>query len=151
MHAAVIKPQAKSWSFAARPVEISANVPSNGVCAMNTVNSVEIGRYNALAQRWWDETGVRWPLHKPNALRVPYICEQIAGLGMADGKSLAGLRVLDIGCGAGLLAESIAKRGAQVVAIDPAAKNIAVAKDHARQQGFDIDYRVGTLDQSVGD
>ena len=118
---------------------------------MNTANSAEIGRHNALAQQWRDKPGVMWPPHKLNALRVPCICEQIARLGMADGKTVAGLRVLDIGCGAGLLAQSIASRGAQVVAIDPAGKNIAVAKDHARQRGFDIDYRVDTLDQSLGD
>ncbi len=118
---------------------------------MSTVNSLEIQRYNALAQRWWDASGVMWPLHKLNALRVPYICEQIAGHGLADGASLAGLRMLDIGCGAGLLAEAMASRGAQVVAIDPAVNNIAVARDHARQQGLDIDYRVGTLEEVVGD
>ncbi len=119
---------------------------------MSTLNNVELGRYNALALRWWDADGVMWPLHKLNALRVPYICEQIdrAGLAAEGEMPLDGLRILDIGCGAGLLSESMAARGADVVAIDPAANNIAVARDHARQQGLDIDYRAGVLEDVVG-
>ena len=121
---------------------------------VSTVKSVEVDRYNALAARWWDETGVMWPLHKLNALRVPFICEQIERLGLAGragARPLSGLRVLDIGCGAGLLAESMAERGARVVAIDPAQNNITIARAHAEQCGLEIDYRVGELDDVVTD
>ncbi len=120
---------------------------------MNTASNVEITRYNSLAATWWDETGPMWPLHKLNALRAPFIIDHVVrrGLGVGRVKPLTGLRVLDIGCGAGLLAESMAAEGADVVAIDPAEKNIAVASAHARQQGLAIDYRVGTLEEAVGD
>ncbi len=120
---------------------------------MNTVNSVEIMRYNALAATWWDEAGPMWPLHKLNALRAPFIAEHVVrrGLGTDGARPLTGLRILDIGCGAGLLAESMAERGADVVAIDPAEKNIAIAKAHAREQGLNVDYRVGTLEDAVGE
>ena len=112
---------------------------------------MEIERYNALAETWWDESGVMWPLHKLNACRVPFISHHIQAQGLALAENLSGLRILDIGCGAGLLSESMANLGAEVVGVDPAEKNIAIARAHARQSGLNIDYRVGTLETVEGE
>lgn len=90
-----------------------------------------------------------WPLHKLNDLRAPYVIKQICthlAIELTGPQPLAGLSVLDIGCGAGLLSEAMAKRGAEVTAIDPAERNIAIAQTHAKSRGLAIDYRVGSVD-----
>lgn len=116
-----------------------------------TVDSDEIARYNSLASTWWQPEGPMWPLHKLNDLRAPYVQDQICTLlahdiGPEPSKPLTGLTVLDIGCGAGLLAEALARRGASVVGVDPAARNIAIAAHHATRHGLEIDYRIGSID-----
>ncbi|MEM1154737.1 MAG: bifunctional 2-polyprenyl-6-hydroxyphenol methylase/3-demethylubiquinol 3-O-methyltransferase UbiG [Pseudomonadota bacterium] len=114
-----------------------------------SVDPAEIERFNALADQWWDPTGPMWPLHRLNATRVPYIVDtycKYRNQTTTDGKPLTGVTVLDIGCGAGLLSESMASRGAQVTAVDPAERNIAIAKRHAEVQGLDIDYRCGSVE-----
>jgi 2-polyprenyl-6-hydroxyphenyl methylase / 3-demethylubiquinone-9 3-methyltransferase len=114
-----------------------------------TINPAEVTRFEQLAATWWQEDGPMWPLHKLNQLRAPYVTEQICthlGIESAGAKPLAGLSILDIGCGAGLLAEEMAKRGAIVTAIDPAERNVAIAHTHAGSQGLSIDYRTGSVD-----
>ena len=93
----------------------------------------ELNKFDAMAADWWDPEGEMKPLHDINPLRTDYI-ERKAGL--------KGLNVLDIGCGAGLLAEAMAQRGAHVTGIDLAGDTIEAAKRHAEQSGLDIDYRV---------
>jgi 2-polyprenyl-6-hydroxyphenyl methylase/3-demethylubiquinone-9 3-methyltransferase len=108
-----------------------------------TANEEEISRFNALAATWWDPAGPMWPLHRLNRIRVPFILEVISKHGLARGPAAAplqDLRVLDIGCGAGLLSESMASLGAEVTGIDPAEKNIAIARTHAEAAGLQIDY-----------
>lgn len=115
----------------------------------NTVIQAEVQRFNQLAATWWQQDGPMWPLHKLNDLRAPYVTEQICkhlAIEAAGAQPLAGLSILDIGCGAGLLAEAMARRGAAVTAVDPSERNIAIAQAHADSQGLTIDYRVGSVD-----
>lgn len=93
----------------------------------------ELDKFSALANRWWDPDGPQKPLHALNPARLQYVAERVR---------LDGARVLDVGCGAGLLSEAMALAGAEVTAIDLAADLIRVARLHARESGADIDYRV---------
>lgn len=116
---------------------------------VTTANNDEIERFNALAATWWDLEGPMWPLHKLNAVRVPFILDVLAKHGMADGPSarpLQGVHVLDIGCGAGLLSESMAVLGATVTGVDPAERNIAIAASHAKAAGREIRYLHGSVE-----
>ncbi|HET7409226.1 MAG TPA: bifunctional 2-polyprenyl-6-hydroxyphenol methylase/3-demethylubiquinol 3-O-methyltransferase UbiG [Paracoccaceae bacterium] len=114
-----------------------------------TVDPREIARFNAMAARWWDPDGPLKPLHALNPCRLGYIVDQITAQHGRDPKArraLDGLRVLDIGCGGGLLTEPMARLGAEVMGADAGAENIAAAKAHARQTGLEIDYRVTTAE-----
>ena len=114
-----------------------------------TTNGGELSRFNALATTWWDPDGPMWPLHKLNTLRVPFILSVLARQGLTWGpesRCLEGLRVLDIGCGAGLLSESMAALGATVTGVDPAERNIAIARAHAQAAGLDINYLQGSVE-----
>ena len=99
---------------------------------MQNVDDLEIKKFEALAARWWDPTSEFKPLHEINPLRMGFLT-QIT--------SLAGKRVLDIGCGGGILAEAMARQGAQVVAIDMAEASLSVARLHQLESKLDIDYR----------
>ena len=115
----------------------------------DTVDPTEIAKFEAMAADWWDPTGKFKPLHMLNPCRLDYIVDQIAAEFGRDPKAerpFAGLRILDIGCGGGLLAEPMARLGADVVGVDAAPRNIPVARIHAAQSGLEIDYRVGTAE-----
>jgi 2-polyprenyl-6-hydroxyphenyl methylase / 3-demethylubiquinone-9 3-methyltransferase len=118
-----------------------------------TVRSTEIDKFNQLAATWWDPTGPMWPLHRLNALREPYVLARIRDHFAVSGTSqgAADLRILDLGCGAGLLSESMARAGARVTAVDPAERNITIARRHAEAAQLEIDYRVGTCDAVAGE
>jgi len=103
----------------------------------------EVDRFNRLAAVWWDSTGPMRPLHVVNALRLTYLRELVDVHLLSRGRSWRDLRVLDIGCGAGLLAEPLARAGARVTGIDAAERNIGVAKAHAEASALAIDYRAG--------
>ena len=124
-----------------------------GARQSNTVDPAEIARFDQLATTWWDPEGPMWPLHRLNELRAPFILDAIAqhltGPRVAA-RRLAGLTVLDIGCGAGLLSEAMAEHGAQVTGVDPSERNISIARRHAAGRGLDIGYRVGTA-ESLGE
>ncbi|UFN50114.1 bifunctional 2-polyprenyl-6-hydroxyphenol methylase/3-demethylubiquinol 3-O-methyltransferase UbiG [Roseomonas sp. OT10] len=114
-----------------------------------TVRADEIRKFDALAARWWDPAGPMRPLHAMNPLRTGWIAERLARATGRLGGSLAGLRVLDVGCGAGLASEALARRGAAVTGIDAAGEALSVARAHAAAEGLAIDYREGlaeTLD-----
>ena len=117
--------------------------------ATTTIRPEEIERFNRLSATWWNATGPMRPLHVINALRLGYVLEQIAGRFARPVGDLAGLRVADIGCGAGLMCEPLACRGAQVVGVDAAANNIAAARLHAGVEGLTIDYRLGAPDAAL--
>lgn len=115
----------------------------------NTVDDAEVAKFEAMAAEWWDPNGKFKPLHMLNPCRLDYITRQIAaefGRDRAAPNPFSGLRLLDIGCGGGLVAEPMARLGAEVVGADAAAGNIPVARIHAEQQGLAIDYRQGTAE-----
>jgi 2-polyprenyl-6-hydroxyphenyl methylase / 3-demethylubiquinone-9 3-methyltransferase len=114
-----------------------------------TVNREEVARFSRLAGQWWDPRGPMAPLHKFNPVRLAYIRDRAAahfGRDPTRLDSLAGLRVLDIGCGGGILCEPLARLGANVVGADPSENNIAIARRHAAQSGLTIDYRDTTAE-----
>ena len=115
-----------------------------------SLDPTEVAKFSAIADQWWDETGKFGVLHKFNPVRISFIKEQVTarmGLDPLKPKPLEGLRLLDIGCGGGLLSEPLARLGADIVAADPSEKNIKTAMVHAQQQGLAIDYRATTAEQ----
>ncbi len=117
--------------------------------AKNTVDPAEVEKFQAMAAEWWDPNGKFKPLHMLNPCRLDYICAQIAaefGRDLAGDSPFRGLRILDIGCGGGLLSEPMARLGADVVGADAAERNIPVARLHAKQSGLKIDYRHTTAE-----
>ena len=108
-----------------------------------SVDQEEVEKFSRLAGEWWDMRGKFKPLHKINPIRLEYIR---ASLEAHTGKQLKELRILDIGCGGGLLCEPLARLGAAVTGIDASHKNITVAKLHAEQGGLMIDYRCETAE-----
>ena len=113
-----------------------------------TINPHEAAHFGALAADWWDPHGSSAMLHKLNPVRLTYIRAQIDALWHVDARerfALAGRTAIDVGCGAGLLAEPLARMGAQVTGVDAAPENIAAARAHAVGQGLEIDYFAGEL------
>ena len=110
----------------------------------STVDPAEVAKFEAMAAEWWDLEGKFKPLHMLNPCRLDYITQQISmefDRDLSADLPFKGLRILDIGCGGGLLCEPMARLGATVVGADAAAGNIPVAKLHAEQSGLEIDYR----------
>lgn len=105
---------------------------------VNNIDRDEVARFAAQADKWWDRNGEYKALHDINPVRLSYVNDR-AGLG--------GRKVLDIGCGGGLLSEAMAAAGARVTGIDMAAPSLEIAKAHAAGQGLDIDYRSSTAEQ----
>jgi len=117
--------------------------------ATQTVDPSEIAKFEAMAAEWWDLNGKFKPLHMMNPVRLDYITRQIAaeyGRDLSEPAPLRDLRILDIGCGGGLLCEPMARLGATVVGADAAGGNIPVARIHAEQSGLAIDYRHTTAE-----
>ena len=106
-----------------------------------TVNKKEIDKFSKLAKEWWDPNGKFKPLHKFNPVRLDYIKKSILKkLKKGDGTYLKNVKILDIGCGGGLLCEPLTRLGAQVVGIDASNKNIKIAKIHAKKSDLKINY-----------
>ena len=115
----------------------------------STVDPAEVAKFSKLSDEWWDPKGKMAPLHKINPLRLAYIRDAACRKFERNAKSLSclsGLRILDIGCGAGLLCEPFTRLGAQVIGIDPSATNIAAARLHADKGHLSIDYRCTTVE-----
>ncbi len=114
-----------------------------------TVDPEEVARFDRLGAQWWNPDGPMRALHKFNPVRVAYLRELLCKHFLRDGMTrdwrspvaLQGLTILDIGCGAGILSEALARLGARMTAIDPARRNIEAAKDHAAKANLAIDYR----------
>ena len=117
-----------------------------------SIDPREVAFYQGLADFWWDDSGPFWPLHRLNVLRVEWIRDSLCahfGRSAAGDRPLAGLKVLDIGCGGGILSESIARLGAMVTGVDVVEKNIRIASLHAATENLDIDYRTATAESLV--
>ena len=117
-----------------------------------TANAEEIARFSAMAEKWWDPNGAMKPLHKFNPIRLQLLRDNIAAHLGRDANQLDVLKdieIIDIGCGAGLLSEPLARMGAKMTSIDAAENNIEVAKVHAAQSGLAIDYRTCTPEMLV--
>ncbi|MCH8861759.1 MAG: bifunctional 2-polyprenyl-6-hydroxyphenol methylase/3-demethylubiquinol 3-O-methyltransferase UbiG [Proteobacteria bacterium] len=132
--------------LAATPIDPSHSA-GNG--SESSVDDEEIARFEAMADKWWDPEGDFKPLHRLNPVRVGYLRDKVTAHFGSDENAptpFAGLRILDIGCGGGLLAEPMARLGAQVVGADAGEANIRVARLHAARAGLDIDYRHTTAE-----
>lgn len=117
--------------------------------SVSTIDPDEVAKFEAMAAEWWDPNGKFKPLHMLNPCRLDYITRQIAAefdRDLTAPAPFAGLRLLDIGCGGGLLSEPMARLGADVVGADAAPRNIPVAQVHAAQEGLAIDYRHTTAE-----
>ena len=113
-----------------------------------TINPHEAAHFGALAADWWDPHGSSAMLHKLNPVRLAYIRDRIDAHWHVDARerhALAGRSAIDVGCGAGLLAEPLARMGARVTGVDAAPENIAAAREHSAGQGLPIDYFAGEL------
>jgi len=114
-----------------------------------TIDDDEVAHFARLAGRWWDPRGPWAALHRFNPVRLAYIRDRAAAHFDRDPArldSLKGLRILDIGCGGGILCEPLARLGAELVGIDPVADSIAAAQHHAAEAGLAIDYRCTTAE-----
>jgi 2-polyprenyl-6-hydroxyphenyl methylase/3-demethylubiquinone-9 3-methyltransferase len=115
----------------------------------STVDPAEIARFERMAGEWWDPKGKFRPLHQINPLRLGFIRDEVSrrfARGTKTPKIMAGLRILDIGCGGGILAEPLARLGGKVVGADASSTNIEVARMHAAESGLGIDYRATTAE-----
>lgn len=116
----------------------------------STVDESDVARFSRLSEQWWNLRGPWATLHRFNEVRLAYIRDRAAEFFGGDSQRLGilrSLRILDIGCGGGILSEPLARLGATVVGIDPSANNIAVAQAHAAQAGLSIDYRCMTVEE----
>jgi len=119
-----------------------------------SVDPAETAKFAAMAEAWWDPQGKFRPLHKFNPTRIAFIRDRVAarhGRHPLAPQPLADLRLLDIGCGGGLLAEPMTRLGARVTGIDAVERNIAIARLHAERSGLAIDYRTATPEELVAD
>jgi len=112
-----------------------------------TVDRDEVARFAALARDWWDEDGAMAPLHRMNPVRLRFLRDRLCGhFGRDATRPFAGLKVLDVGCGAGLVCEPFARLGATVIGIDATEDLVRVARAHAKAMRLDIDYRVAAIE-----
>jgi len=110
--------------------------------SQSNVDPAEVSKFEELASRWWDPESEFWPLHRMNPARVEWLDERVG---------LSGKRVLDVGCGGGLLSEAMAARGATVIGIDMGEAPLSVARLHLHESGVDVEYRRATVEELVAD
>lgn len=119
-----------------------------------TLDEKEVERFSKMSSEWWDPNGKFRPLHRLGPARIGTIRDALArhyGRAVTDNQPLAGLSVLDMGCGGGLVSEPIARLGARVTGIDPSAENVAAAQLHSEGQGLDVSYRQAVIEDLVAE
>jgi 2-polyprenyl-6-hydroxyphenyl methylase / 3-demethylubiquinone-9 3-methyltransferase len=129
---------------------IEQNSPAAASGTGTTIDPAEVAKFSRLSDEWWDPNGKMAPLHKINPLRLSYIRDAACRKFDRNVKSLSclsGLRIVDVGCGAGLLCEPFTRLGAQVIGIDPSVSNIVAARLHADKGHLSIDYRCTSIEQ----
>lgn len=134
---------------------VSARKPQSGPdfaggAAGPSIDPDDVARFSAQAAEWWDAHGPFAPLHKFNPARLAFVRDRAAerfGRDIRGREPFAGLTLLDVGCGGGLIAEPMRRMGFEVTAIDASSENIGTARVHAEQQGLDIAYRAATVEQ----
>ncbi|WP_397417395.1 bifunctional 2-polyprenyl-6-hydroxyphenol methylase/3-demethylubiquinol 3-O-methyltransferase UbiG [Phenylobacterium sp.] len=117
--------------------------------AQSSIDPAEVERFSRIAAEWWDPKGKFAPLHRFNPVRLAFIRDQALYRFRRDGaarRPFEGLRLLDIGCGGGLLSEPMTRLGFQVTGVDASERNIGTARAHAAEQGLEIDYRASTAE-----
>lgn len=122
--------------------------------AASSIDPAEVARFSAIAAEWWDPRGKFAPLHKFNPVRLMFIREQaLARFGRDGGarQPFEGLRLLDIGCGGGLLCEPMSRLGFAVTGVDASERNIGTARAHAEEQGLGVDYRAATAESLLAE
>ena len=126
------------------PTDPAESTKTSDSVADATVDPREAANFERLADLWWDDSGPFWPLHRLNGFRLDYIRRQLDETLAAsqNARALRDMKVLDIGCGGGILSESVARLGPEVTGIDVVSRNIGTARTHARRAGLDIDYRL---------
>lgn len=120
----------------------------------SSIDRDEVARFEAIAATWWDEAGPMRVLHRFNPVRLGYIRDEACRHFGREARApfpLAGLSVVDVGCGGGVLSEPLARLGAEVTGLDPAPTNVAVARAHAEAEGVTVDYREQTIEALVGE
>ena len=120
------------------------------VAPQSTIDDEEVARFSAMADEWWDPKGNFKPLHKFNPVRLGYIRDRLCTHFDRDPQSLtplAGLKLLDVGCGGGLISEPLARMGATVTGIDASERNIGTARAHAARTAVDVDYHCTTAEE----
>ncbi len=125
-------------------------MPPTDTNLRRTVDGEEISRFDAMADGWWDPDGPSALLFKLNPIRLSFILDNLASVmstPTGEGDALAGIQLLDVGCGGGILSEPMARLGAKVTGIDASKANISVARDHAQQMNLKINYRCQTLEE----
>jgi 2-polyprenyl-6-hydroxyphenyl methylase / 3-demethylubiquinone-9 3-methyltransferase len=135
------------------PDQVRHDEGSLGMTRGTTIDPAEAEHFGRLAADWWDPNGSSAMLHRLNPVRLAYLRDRIDlhfGVDEHDRRPLAGRRAADVGCGAGLLAEPLARLGAEVTGVDAAAENVEAARAHALGQGLEIDYRVGGVEALTG-
>jgi 2-polyprenyl-6-hydroxyphenyl methylase/3-demethylubiquinone-9 3-methyltransferase len=116
----------------------------------SSIDPAEVARFSAMAAEWWDPYGKFKPLHRFNPVRLAFIRDEAAlrfGRDVTARRPFEGLRLLDIGCGGGLLSEPMTRLGFSVTGVDASERNIGTARAHAAEQGLDIDYRAGAAEE----
>jgi len=117
-----------------------------------TIEPREVAYYDRLAEQWWDRQGKFWPLHRLNELRVQYLRDSICahfGRSRQVEQPLAGINVIDIGCGGGILSESMAMLGATVQGIDVVEKSINIARQHSADRNLPVTYAYASVEEIV--
>lgn len=128
---------------------MNATAPQTAKTDSASIDPEEIAKFSAMAEAWWDPDGKFRPLHRFNPVRLGYIRDRLCrhfGRDPKQDRPLKGLRLLDVGCGGGLLSEPMARLGAEVTGLDAAEKNIRIAALHAAESGLQIDYRHGSVE-----